>query len=62
MGAPKTHFSGLSLIRNLRRFANVSSRSAMSPSDCLVFMRDSSVPSLVFRPGCDECLPTPKTC
>jgi hypothetical protein len=29
LGTPKTHFSGFNLIRNLRRLANVSSRSVM---------------------------------
>jgi hypothetical protein len=42
LGTLKTHFLGFSLIQNLRRLVNVSSRSVMRSSDFLVFTTMSS--------------------
>ena len=52
-GTPKTHFSGLSLMSYVRRLSNVSLKSSIKVSTCLVLMTTSSMyASTVFADLC----------
>ena len=51
-GTPKTHFSGLSLMSHVRRLSNVSLRSSIKDSTCLVLTTTSSTYASTDLPIC----------